>query len=104
LSLQLVSIDPLLAAEWLFPVAFFVSITSFLRWKLMIVGGISGVLSGSLWIFGINLIRSDAGSQISGWFGYGGKKIVASVDAQVGAYLTILGGLFLGIGILPNST
>ncbi len=98
LAPALVSQSPLVVAEWAFPVSLVLSVAAFFRWKLMLFAGISGVLSGSSWVWGIGLIRGGVVSQLNSWYGYGGRVVSSSIDPQIGAYIAVVGGIVFIVG------
>lgn len=95
-----VSSVPILLAGVFFLVALVLSVVSFFRWRLMLVAGIFGILSGSLWIWGIDLISQTAISQIEKACQINCNAVSFSVYPQVGAYLAIFGGSVLILGFV----
>lgn len=96
----LVSTAPLLAAEWAFPVSFFLGFVSFFRWRLMIVSGVAAVVSGVLWILGIESVTSAFEAQLNNYPGFLGQVRTSTIDPQLGAYMAIIGGATLILGYL----
>jgi hypothetical protein len=98
----LVSSAPLLSAGVFFLVAVVLSVVSFFRWKLMVVAGALGILSGGLWIWGIGMIGERASSGLTALcqFQCNAARSSAEFYPQVGAYLAIFGGLVLVMGFV----
>ena len=83
---------PLLATAFLYPAALVVTILSFFRWKLMLVGGLLSTLSGVAWSLGF--------VWIGGWYG-GAPQITAySPWIPVGPYFAVAAGVILVGGFM----
>jgi hypothetical protein len=93
---------PILLVGPFFLIAAVVSVISFFRWKLMLVAGILGILSGSLWIWGIDLISQTANSQIEKLCQINCNAVSSSISVypQVGTYVAVFGGLVLVLGFV----
>jgi hypothetical protein len=95
-----VSNVPILLAGAFFLAAAVFSVISFFRWKLMLLAGILGTLSGVLWVWGIGEIVQAAGSQIDKLCQLNCRAMSFSIFPQVGAYLAVFGGSVLILGFV----
>jgi len=81
-----------------FPIGVALAVVSLFKWKLMVVSGALSVLSGILWIGGLNIVQSQVVHSLDTWYCYGGRSVSSSIWAQAGSFIAPAGGAVLLVG------
>jgi hypothetical protein len=85
----------------LYPISVSVSLLAF-RWKRMsVIAGPLAVITGLIWIYGIELLRNEILSRSSGIFGhFVGSLTEKGIGIGLGPYVMITGGLLIFVNLL----
>lgn len=98
------SVGTLIAALILYPLTLILGLLSIALKKLTIVAGVAGILTGLLWISGIEGLKSQVAQTLTaqgGIFGQAAANLVTSIiSVGYGAYVTIIGGIVFVIAFL----
>jgi hypothetical protein len=95
---QLASSAALVGSVIVFAVSAVLGAVSLFRWKLMSLTGLFAIMSGVLWIWGIDIISPNVNSVLHAWLVYTGEPVSSSMYPQIGLYLTALGGFVMLVG------
>jgi hypothetical protein len=95
---QLTESGVLIGSILMFAASAVLGLVAIFRWRFMPLAGAFAILSGALWVWGIDLVSAKVNSVLNAFLVYTGQSADSSLYPQVGPYIAAAGGVVLLVG------